>query len=187
MCGISHQARIEFDAARLDFRSRAEQQIGHRRMIGRPGEHPGGEWIEEEHFRDGRKHQTGPAIERQKGAVETDEKARRDGAVETEPRENRGAGGMSNDDFRFQAKAPDQGGDRTWPFRAARNPACARAAVNPCPGKSGATTRKCCASKGARSRHEWVAPPVPWSSRRSGTLAHDLNMPIQTARLNETA
>jgi len=47
--------------------------------------------------------------------------------------------------------------------------------LNACPGRSIATTRQCCASKGATSRHEWVADPVPWMSKTSGASARAEN------------
>ena len=40
--------------------------------------------------------------------------------------------------------------------------------VNPWPGKSGAITVKCSASSGDSERHEWLAAPVPCSSRIVG-------------------
>ena len=59
--------------------------------------------------------------------------------------------------------------------------------VKPWPGRSGATTVKCRASSGARSRQEWVAAPVPWTSRMAGPLPITCTCQRRPAGLDEAA
>ena len=71
---------------------------------------------------------------------------------------------------------------RRPPCRAATGPRAPASTVKPWPGRSGATTVKCRASSGARSRQEWVAAPVPCTSRTAGPAAHHLHVPAQGRR-----
>ena len=66
----------------------------------------------------------------------------------------------------------EQPAQRRAPCRAATALAARGISVKPWPGRSGATTVNCSASSGARSRQEWVAAPVPWTSSSIGPLPH---------------
>ena len=60
--GLREQAGVELDAAPSDFRSRAAQEAGDRRIVRRPGEQPRREGIEKQHFRDGREQRCRPRL-----------------------------------------------------------------------------------------------------------------------------